>query len=139
MVIYIPWQKQSLRDWARGDLALEAAIELLIRFNQGRLLRGPWIRHDEHDSDRWYFNAKTAVDEGSYLSGGERRVLGLAASLATSNRPVDLGDAITGIDHDALALVLEALAHAGGLPSSLTRIGDESALPREKSDDKETP
>lgn len=51
--------------------------------------------------------------EGAHLSGGARRVLAVAASLAVSNRPVYLREAITGIDPDALQCVLRALAHAG--------------------------
>lgn len=64
-------------------------------------LSGSRICRDGHNGDRWYFHAKHAVAEGVHLSGGERRVLAIAASLAVSNRPVDLGDAITGLDPDA--------------------------------------
>jgi len=110
----------SLRDWARGDLALEAAVELLIWFHGGRLLSGNWIRRDEHKGDRWYFHVKHAVAEGGHLSGGEQRVLAISASLAVSNRPVDLSDAIAGLDPDTLQLVLDALAHAGGGSSPAT-------------------
>lgn len=101
-----------LRTWARGDLALEAAVELLIGALDGRLLDGPWILRNARD--HWYFHTKHIGSGSGHLSGGERRVLAIAASLADSNRPVDLGVAITGLDPDALRLVLEALEHAGG-------------------------
>lgn len=112
-----------LRTWARGNLALEAAVELLIGALDGRLLDGPWILRDARD--HWYFHAKHIESGSGYLSGGERRVLAIAASLADSNRPIDLGDAITGLDPDALRVVLAALTHAGG--------GTESPEGRERS------
>lgn len=102
----------SLRAWAGGDVALEAAVELLVRPLGGRLLDGLWIRR--HVSGGVWFDADLAALEGGYLSGGERRLLAIASSLASSDHPVDLRDAITGIDPAALQLVLEALAHAGG-------------------------
>ncbi|MWV32057.1 hypothetical protein [Rathayibacter iranicus] len=89
-----------LRNWASGDLALEAAIELLIRFNRGQLLSGPWIRRNTVGG--FWFDAEMALSECGHLSGGERRVLAIVCSLASGDHPVDLGDAITGIDHDAL-------------------------------------
>lgn len=46
------------------------------------------------------------------LSGGERRVLTIAASLASSDHPVDLRDAIISLDAASAAIVLAALAHA---------------------------
>ncbi|WP_260683265.1 hypothetical protein [Brevibacterium casei] len=39
-------------------------------------------------------------------------MLAIAASLASTDHPVDLGGVITGLDPSALRLVLEALAHA---------------------------
>lgn len=105
---------QSLREWARGLYALEAAVELLIRFNHGRLLHGPWIEHDHEAAHNW-FSADMVPIDGGELSGGERRVLAIAASLAEpSLAKVGLGDGVTGLDRGALDLVLAAIAHAGG-------------------------
>ncbi|MGW8483580.1 hypothetical protein ACWGJP_10600 [Microbacterium sp. NPDC055903] len=101
----------ALRAWAEGDLALEAAVALLIEGARGRLLDGPWVRR--HVSGGVWFDADLAALEGGYLSGGERRLLAIASSLASSDHPVDLGDAITGLDPATLQLVLEVLAHAG--------------------------
>ena len=105
---------QDLREWARGLYSLEAAVELLIRFNHGRLLDGSWIEHDPKRAHHW-FSADMVPTDGGELSGGERRVLAIAASLAEpSLAKVGLGDGVTGLDRDALDLILAAIAHAGG-------------------------
>ncbi|WP_129656307.1 hypothetical protein [Rothia halotolerans] len=113
MSIDVDHRARALRAWARGLLPLEAAVELLITALDGRLLDGPWIRKDEQG--RVWFDPDVAAAEDGHLSGGERRILAVATSLAGEEHPVDLGDAITGLDHDELRLVLWAAAHAGGL------------------------
>lgn len=107
----------ALRVWARGLLTLEAAVELLADAVGGRLLHGPWVCCDEHG--RHWFDPDVAAAEGGYLSGGERRVLAIASSLASPEHPVDLNDAVTGIDEQALWCVLRALAHAGGTAGAI--------------------
>ncbi|WP_309082314.1 hypothetical protein [Zhihengliuella sp.] len=102
----------ALRVWARGDLALEATVALLLG-GGGSLVEGPWVRPGSFGA--FWFDADTASAECGHLSGGERRVLAIAASLASANHPVDLGDAVTGLDPAALRCVLDAMAHAGGL------------------------
>lgn len=102
----------ALRGWARGDLALEAVAELLATALDGRLLDGPWVRRDG-TSGVW-FDPDVAAAEAGVLSGGERRVLAIATSLSSPEHPVDLGDAITGLDPHVLDTVLRALGHAGG-------------------------
>ena len=55
-----------------------------------------------------------ALDAGDLpCSGGEGRVLRIAASLA-AGVPVDLCDAVTGLDASNLARVARAVLHAGG-------------------------
>ncbi|MGO1971617.1 MAG: hypothetical protein ACTH2Q_01535 [Propionibacteriaceae bacterium] len=104
----------ALRRWARGVLPVEAAVHLLIDAVSGRLLHGPWMREDA-DGHCW-FDPSVAATEAGVLSGGERRVLAIATSLAAgTDHPVDLGDAVTGLDPETLAFVLETLGHAGGL------------------------
>lgn len=104
----------GLRRWAKGVYASEAAVELLIRFNHGRLLHGPWIEHDDQHG-RYWFSADMVPVDGGVLSGGERRVLEIAASLADPYAArIGLGDLLPGLDREALALVLSAVAHAGG-------------------------
>lgn len=52
---------------------------------------------------------------GLPASGGERRMLLLAASIA-GGVPVSLSDTLTGIDHRNASLIVSAVAHAAGLP-----------------------
>lgn len=56
----------------------------------------------------------TALDEGNLpASGGERRVLRLAANLA-DGIPVDLRDACTGMDTANVDRAIRAMLHASG-------------------------
>jgi hypothetical protein len=56
----------------------------------------------------------TALDGGRLpVSGGERRIVRIAASLAAGH-PVSLRDAIPGLDQRSLHLVTTAIRHAAG-------------------------
>lgn len=102
----------DLRAWARGNYCIEAGTELLIRAFAGRFrqLGYPWIHVDPRP---WIdFNAITEANTGVY-SGGERRLLAIAASLG-GNRTVTLSEVLSGLDAATLGLVLGAVAHAGG-------------------------
>lgn len=101
----------GLRAWARGLLPLEAAVELIAAADGGRLLFGPWIRLDAC-GQHWFDPGVAAVEEG-VLSGGERRVLTIAMSLASAEHPLDLSDAVCGLDDDTLDAILRGLAHSG--------------------------
>jgi hypothetical protein len=58
--------------------------------------------------------AITALDAGELpCSNGERRVLRLAASIA-ARTPVDLSDALVGIDDRNAVLAVQAVARAAG-------------------------
>ena len=60
--------------------------------------------------------AVTALHAGNLpASGGERRMLLLAASIA-GGVPVSLSDTLTGIDRRNASLIVSAVAHAAGLP-----------------------
>ena len=60
--------------------------------------------------------AVTALHAGQLpASGGERRMLLLAASIA-GGTPVSLNDALPGTDRPNASLVVSAVAHAAGLP-----------------------
>lgn len=101
----------GLRRWAEGITCDSAAVELLIAFNGGTLLNGPWIRRSNHGG--YWFDAETAAAEGA-LSGGENRVLRVAMSLVSSDHPADLGDVLTGIDPTAFSLIIQAMGRAFG-------------------------
>jgi ABC-type transport system involved in cytochrome bd biosynthesis fused ATPase/permease subunit len=103
---------EGLRAWAKGLYPTEAAVELLIRALNGRLLNGPWVAAT--DDPGMYAFATELVDEAGYLSGGEQRVLRIAASLASSTYRISLSDEIPGLDRNTAQLVLAAIAHANG-------------------------
>ena len=109
----------DLRAWARGMYTTEAATELLLRAFGGKFAGpgNPWI-HTSTESEgsgqvRAWIDFAAIPDEVGPLSGGERRFLMLAASLA-EDVPVVLGDVVPGLDRENLDLVLAAIAHAGG-------------------------
>ena len=102
-----------LRNWAAGSYRMEAATELLIRAFNGRFVQPghPWIHTTR--TDCWIeFSAITPDSTGVY-SGGERRVLAVAAALGTRTA-IDLAENITGLDRTHAHLVLAALAHTMG-------------------------
>lgn len=63
------------------------------------------------------WDAVTAALDGGRLpaSGGEKRIVRIAASLAAGH-PVSLRDAIPGLDRQSLELVTTAIRHAAGQP-----------------------
>lgn len=100
----------QLRAWARGMYTTEAATELLIRAFTGTFASTdrPWITATASTSPVPPYKL-------ARFSGGEQRLLRIAASIGSDEAPpVDLGDAITGLDRPTLRLVLAAIAHAGG-------------------------
>jgi hypothetical protein len=107
--------EDELRAWAKGSHPLVAATELLLRAFGGRFARqgNPWVIRDAEYGNVWidFEQIPETLDE---LSGGERRLLMLAASLADVGVAVELGDVLPGLDREVLALVLAAVAHAGG-------------------------
>lgn len=57
--------------------------------------------------------AAAALDAGTLYGGSAGRVLRIACSLG-AGVPVDLADAVSGLDRTNLALVLAAVSHASG-------------------------
>ena len=98
-----------LRTWAKGMYPLEAGTELLIRQGKAIYQGAPWI-HD--DGERAWLDVDTLLDESGAWSGGEQRIVHLAASLLGEER-VNLADEVSGLDREALDLLLAAIAHAG--------------------------
>lgn len=106
---------EALRRWAKGLYPLEAGVELLIRAFDGRFAnpRYPWVQQG-YDSDWWWIDVEQ-ITEDNYgaLSGGETRLLRIAASLL-GGPSVDLSSNPAGLDREHLQLVLAAIAHANG-------------------------
>ena len=114
----------ALRACARGFYPAEASVELLI--GHGSFLarsdftrRFIWLGTSISDGITTMAQIDwpaviTALDAGELpCSGGERRILQLAASLA-AGIPVDLRDAVTGLDDHNIRLLLTAISHASG-------------------------
>jgi hypothetical protein len=128
----------DLRAWARGMYTTEAATELLLRGFGGKFAApgNPWVHTsaEPHGSGqvRAWIDFAAIPEEVGPLSGGERRFLMLAASLA-EDVPVVLGDLVSGLDRENLDLVLAAIAHAGGSHQhSDIRIHDDGSMTRGK-------
>lgn len=104
----------GLRAWAKGIYPTEAAVQLLLQAFDGRFARPgwPWIQTTE-SGNHYLDAAKLSDDNIGVLSGGERRVLAITRSLL-GEQPVDLADALTGLDQLTTRTVLDALAHATG-------------------------
>jgi hypothetical protein len=114
----------ALRACAAGLYPSEAAVALLIAHDTflhrsdftGRFItRGISISDGTTELASIDWDAAiTALDAGELpCSGGERRILRLAASL-TAGILVDLSDAITGLDQDNIHLIINAIQHASG-------------------------
>jgi len=109
----------ALQADARGLLCSEAAVDLLIR-QQSWLHRRDFVEgHIETDAPthtaRVDWKAAVAALEAGWLpcSSGEGQLLRIAGSLA-EGIPLDLHDAITGLDASNTALVAQAIYHAAG-------------------------
>jgi hypothetical protein len=107
-----------LRACARGIYPDEAGVELLIG-HATFLHRADFTGRFTTTSDGTglaaidWTAAITALEAGLPCSGGEQRMLRLAASLA-GGIPVNLRDALTGIDDRGIQLVIKAVLHASG-------------------------
>jgi len=116
---------EALLRGASGMSTAEASIRLLLAHGvwAERLAAAHFIElsdEDEPEEPRyawvgWRY-AVAALDAGTLTggSGSDNRVLRIAASLSELGVPVDLADAVTGLDRHNLALVLAALSHANG-------------------------
>ena len=107
--------EEQLRAWAKGSYPLVAATELLLRAFGGKFARegNPWVIK-EPEYGNVCIDFEQIPENLGGLSGGERRLLMLAASLSDAGVPVELGDVLPGLDREVLNLVLAAVAHAGG-------------------------
>ena len=112
---------RPLRAWAYGIYPDQAAVELLISHATflrradftTRFISTPASGDGTGLAAIDWAAAITALDAGLPCSGGERRMLQLAASLG-DGIPVNLRDALTGIDDRGIQLVVDAVLHASG-------------------------
>jgi hypothetical protein len=111
----------GLRAHAQGLYCLEAAAELLIGKS--------WLHRDDFTSR--FVTVHPGIGNGQQVavidwpaviaalgsslpcSGGEQRMLKITASLA-GGLPVDLADAVTGLDDENIARLVTAILHASG-------------------------
>jgi hypothetical protein len=118
------WLPVALRACARGIYPPEAGVNLLIG-------HASWLNREDFQDQ--FIHAATSTTDGVttmaevdwqaaisaldsralLCSGGEERMLRLAASLA-GGTPVSLRDTLTGIDHRNIELVITAVLHAWG-------------------------
>lgn len=70
----------------------------------------PWITDD---GEHAWLDVNVLLDESGAWSGGEQRIVRLAASLIGDER-VNLSDDLSGNDRRTTALLLAAIAHASG-------------------------
>jgi hypothetical protein len=110
----------ALQACAAGLYPLEAGVALLT--SNGTFLHrddftSRFIQHGTGGTPMAAIDwdaAVTALASGDLpCSGGERRVLLLSASLA-GGVPVDLRDAVTGLDDGNIARLVTAIRHASG-------------------------
>ena len=114
----------ALRACAAGLYPLEAGVALLTS-------NGTFLRREDFTSR--FIETGTSISDGTTpmaaidwnaaiaalhagelpCSGGERRVLELSSSLA-GGIPVDLRDAITGLDDGNISRLVTAILHASG-------------------------
>jgi hypothetical protein len=108
-----------LRAWACGIYPDEAGVELLIGHDvflhradfTSRFISTPGDGTELSVID--WPAAIAALDDSLPCSGGENRMLRLAASLA-GGIPVNLRDALTGLDDRNTQLVINAILRASG-------------------------
>ncbi|MGH3410010.1 MAG: hypothetical protein ACRDRJ_47075 [Streptosporangiaceae bacterium] len=118
----------ALRAGGRGIHPLEAGADLLIEC-------GSWLHRDDFTSR--FITVGTSISDGVTMlasidweaavtalhagelpaSGGERRMLLLASSIAGGTL-VSLNNALPGIDRRNASLVVNAIAHATGQPAT---------------------
>jgi hypothetical protein len=114
----------ALRACAAGIYPLEAGVALLIA-------NGTFLHRDDFTSR--FVTVATSISDGTTpmaaidwdaaiaalqagelpCSGGERRVLELSSSLS-GGTPVDLRDAVTGLDDGNITRLVTAILHASG-------------------------
>ncbi|MDG9704086.1 hypothetical protein [Streptomyces sp. DH37] len=117
----------TLKARADGVPTLRAAIGLLVSHGlwTNRLAERPGLLLIDYSGPApepygvdWVKVIEALDAKDLPASGGELRILALAASLAHPGARIPLGDAVTGLDATNLRLVLHAIATANGRPDA---------------------
>lgn len=106
---------EQLNAWAYGDRTLMAAVYLLSTALDGRFITTgwPWVATNEYGG-HWLDGSKITAETIGGLSGGEKRILWIVASLLEGT-PVDLRDVLTGLDSRTGRHVIRALGALAGV------------------------
>lgn len=124
--------EEATRAWAKGIYPIEAGVELLIRHGKAIYENAPWLEETESlGADRPRMAAvdvERLLEHAGAWSGSERRIVRIAASLIDGT-PVDLNEALPGLDRTNLAHVLAAIAHANGSHEHSDFARDEAGKP----------
>lgn len=116
----------ALRAWANGIYATEAGVELLINTGFAVSENSPWITWSGQYAA---IDVEALLDHSGVWSGGEKRVVRIAASLL-GGPPVDLSEALPGLDRRMMSEVLAALAHANGSHEHSEMTFDADGVPK---------
>lgn len=96
---------------ASGLYTTEAAAHILTRAVGGALPNKLAAAIEDDPTDGYaYIDWHTATELAPRFSGGERRLITLAASLASTHE-INAGDTFTGLDDSNANIVLDAIAH----------------------------
>ncbi len=135
MTIDLSAVSAALRAQARGLVADEAAVELLIAhrlwlartdFTGGFLHVARGLVYGSEMAAVDWAGAVIALQAGQLAcSTSEQQILRIIASLA-DGIPVDLRDVLTGLDETNLGLVAAAVWHAGGHRPNAWKEGEGS-------------
>lgn len=120
----------GLRAAAVGDLATEAATELLIRHGHwiadARTVDRLVVVHDELGEDLALdWDAAEQLHDELALYPEDRAVLAIAASLV-GRRSIDLGLVLSQLRRPTVHLVLAAVSHATGTHLQVEHVGELS-------------
>ena len=102
---------ERLVNSAKGYYPAESAALIITQAIRGILpdKLAPAI-NDHPDVGRAFIDWEHAVEISGAFSGGERRIINLAASLASPHN-INAGDVLSGLDDTNARIVLEGLAH----------------------------
>ena len=107
---------EALPRCAKDPHPLEAGVELLAQAFGGRFANPvqPWVQQGA-DPARWWIDAEQMTEDNfGALSGGEARLLRIAAASLLGGPPVDLSRNLAGLDREHVQLALASVAHAVG-------------------------